>query len=87
MIGKGLASCPQCSPMAQGGLVVMAGMVALVIAQSEKGGHQGKAWHQCAGIVWLSLMVGIMSTTSNKLSSRNNLKNGFDRYLLFMGLS
>ena len=42
MIGKGLASCPQCSPMAQGGLVVMAGMVALVIAQSDKGGHQGK---------------------------------------------
>ena len=37
--------------MAQGGLVVMAGMVALVIAQSDKGGHQGKGlasmrWHR-----------------------------------------
>ena len=36
--------------MAQGGLVVMAGMVALVITQSDKGGHQGKGlasmrWH------------------------------------------
>ena len=36
--------------MAQGGLVVIAGMVALVIAQSDKGGHQGKGlasmrWH------------------------------------------
>ena len=36
--------------MAQGGLVVMAGMVALVIIQSDKGGHQGKGlasmrWH------------------------------------------
>ena len=40
MIGKGLASCPQCSPMAQGGLVVI-------------------AWHQYAGIVWLSWMVGM----------------------------
>ena len=41
--------------MAQGGLVVMAGMVALVIAQSDKGGHQGKGlasmrWH-CVVVV------------------------------------
>ncbi len=53
MTGTSLASCPQCSPMAQGGLVLMAGMVALVITQSDKGGHQ------CAGIVWLSWMVGM----------------------------
>ena len=37
--------------MAQGGLVVMAGMVALVITQSNKGGHQGNGlasmrWHR-----------------------------------------
>ena len=53
MIGKGLASCPQCSPMAQGGLVLMAGMVALVITQSDKGGHQGEGlaliyWAVCS---------------------------------------
>ena len=48
MTGTGLVDC---SPMAQGGLVVMAGMVALVITQSDKGGHQGKGlasmrWHR-----------------------------------------
>ena len=48
MTGIGLVDC---SPMAQGGLVVMAGMVALVITQSDKGGHQGKGlalicWHR-----------------------------------------
>ena len=50
--------------MAQGGLVVMAGMVALVITQSDKGGHQGKGlasmrWHRVVvvngwhGLGWL----------------------------------
>ena len=56
--------------MAQGGLVVMAGMVALVIAQSDKGGHQGKGlasmrWHHMVivkgkgvGFGWLPCFTG-----------------------------
>ena len=40
--------------MAQGGLVVMAGMVALVIAQSDKGGHQGKG---LASMRWYRVVI------------------------------
>ena len=56
--------------MAQGGLVVMAGMVALVITQSDKGGHHGKGlasmrWHHVVivngkgvGFGWLPCFTG-----------------------------
>ena len=60
--------------MAQGGLVVMAGMVALVIAQSDKGGHQGKGlasmrWYRVVivngkgvGFGWLPLLHWCISS-------------------------
>ena len=63
--------------MAQGGLVVMAGMVALVIAQSDKGGHQGKGlasmrWHRVVvvngwhGLGWLAWAWLIARQLENK---------------------
>ena len=62
--------------MAQGGLVVMAGMVALVIAQSDKGGHQGKGlasmrWHRVVVVNgWLIALASLVRIIINLYNTR-----------------
>ena len=66
--------------MAQGGLVVMAGMVALVIAQSDKGGHHGKGlasmrWHHMVivkgkGVALAGCLASLVHITINTHNTR-----------------
>ena len=66
--------------MAQGGLVVMAGMVTLVITQSDKGGHQGKGlasmrWHRVVVVngwhrLWLVALASLVHIIINLYNTR-----------------